>query len=66
MSPPPTEPPAASGREVLLALALPLPMLLATDLMRAVQEVAERHGYTDVVLLTDGTNRIAAIPPATE
>ncbi len=52
------------GRETLLSLGLPLPLLLTGDLGRAIDRVARRHGYTDVVLLTDGTNRIVATPPA--
>ncbi len=52
------------GRETLVSLGLPLPLSLAGDLGRAIDRVARRHGYTDVVLLTDGTNRVVATPPA--
>jgi predicted ATPase len=45
-------------------VALALDAHLAVDLMRAVEKVARKHGYTDVVILTDGTSRIAATPPA--
>ncbi len=50
------------GREVLCTLALPLPLQLAGALGRAIADAAERVGYTDVVLLTDGSNRIVATP----
>lgn len=45
---------------VLLALALPLPASLVAELCRGIQEAAERAGYTNVALLTDGTNRVVA------
>jgi len=51
------------GREVLARLELPLPMLLVGDVAAAIEQAARRHGYTDVVVLMDGTNRIVATPP---
>jgi hypothetical protein len=54
----------AGGREVLVRLALPLPLDVATGLMRAVDVEAKRLGYTDIVLLTDGSGGIAGTPPA--
>ena len=56
----------ADGREVLVTLALPLPLQIATDLIEAVGRVAEEHGYTDLVMLTDGTGGIAGTPPNKE
>lgn len=52
----------SDGREVLLHLALPLPALLAADLMQAVETVATKHGYTEVSVLSDGSNGIIATP----
>lgn len=51
------------GREIVAQLVFPLPMTLAAELMRGIAEGAERAGYTDVVFLTDGTNRMVATPP---
>jgi hypothetical protein len=51
------------GREVFARLELPLPLGLAAALMKAIATVAEEAGYTDVVVLTDGSNRIAGTPP---
>ncbi len=51
------------GREVLLRLELPLAVTVVAALCHAIGEAAERLGYTDVVMLTDGTNRIVATPP---
>jgi predicted NBD/HSP70 family sugar kinase len=50
-------------REVIARLELPLPVTLASEVMRAVAEAVTGQGYTDVVFLTDGTGRIAATPP---
>ncbi len=50
------------GAEALVQLCTPLPARLAVDLMNAVADVARYHGYTDVVILTDGTSRIVATP----
>jgi len=36
------------------------------DRRPAVAETCEAQGYTDVVILTDGSNRIAGTPPARE
>ncbi len=52
------------GREVLLRLELPLSVTLVAALCEAVAASAHRLGYTDVVMLTDGTNRVVATPPA--
>jgi hypothetical protein len=51
------------GREVLVLLALPLPITIVTDLMEAVAEVAASHGYTDLVLMMDGTGGLVGTPP---
>lgn len=51
-------------REVLARLELPLPLDVAAELMRAIAKAAEKLGYTDVVILTDGSQRIAGTPPA--
>lgn len=51
-------------REHLCTLALPLPLALVGAIGHAVTDAAEQAGYTDVVLLTDGTNRVVARPPA--
>lgn len=53
-------------REVMVKLVLPLPLPLATRLMRAVGKAAEKEGYTDVVILTEGPHAgsIAGTPPA--
>lgn len=51
------------GREVLCTLALPLPIALAAALGAAIADAAERVGYLDIVMLTDGSNRIIATPP---
>lgn len=50
----------ADGREVLCTLALPLPLTLVRALWSAIAEAAEESGFTDVVLLTDGSNRVVA------
>lgn len=54
---------ADDGREVLVTLALPMPLNIVSDLLRAIGDVAENAGYTDVSLTTDGTSRIVATPP---
>lgn len=46
--------------EVLLTFATPLPLTLIAELCRSVGEGAERAGYTDVALLTDGSMRVVA------
>lgn len=51
-------------REVLARLELPLPLDVAAGLMTAIAKAAEKLGYTDVVILTDGQQRIAGTPPA--
>jgi hypothetical protein len=48
------------GTEVLLTLAVPLPMRLVAELCLAIDKAAQRAGYRDVAMLTDGTNRIVA------
>lgn len=50
------------GREVLARFELPLPLDVVAELGQAIKRAAEKLGYTDVVLLTDGTNRIVATP----
>jgi hypothetical protein len=54
------------GREVICTLALPLPLHIVGPLGVAIADAMEGIGYTDVVLLTDGTERIVATPPARE
>lgn len=54
------------GREVICTLALPLPLAVMGSLGVAIAEALEALGYSDVVLLTDGTERIIAVPPARE
>lgn len=49
-----------ADREVLCTLALPLPLTLFGEMGPAIEKAAERAGYCDVDLLTDGTNRIVA------
>lgn len=48
------------GSEVLCTLALPLPLDLIGHIGKAIHEAAQRAGYADVVMLTDGTNRVIA------
>jgi hypothetical protein len=48
------------GPEVLLTLAVPMNLRLLSELCSAIAEGAQRAGYTDVAMLTDGTNRIVA------
>jgi hypothetical protein len=50
------------GREVLCTLALPLPLTLVGELGQAITDAAERVGYFDCSLLTDGSNRVVARP----
>jgi hypothetical protein len=52
-----------TGREILLRLELPLPLDTVTHLLLGIKAGAERAGYTDVVLLADGSNRVVATPP---
>jgi len=47
-------------RTALLTLAVPLPMRLVAELCVSIERACERAGYTDVAMLTDGTNRIVA------
>jgi len=54
------------GREVICTLALPLPVQVAGALGVAIAEALEGLGYSDVRLLTDGTERIIAVPPSRE
>lgn len=54
------------GREVICTLPLPLPLQVAGALGVAIADALEECGYSDVVLLTDGTERIIAVPPAHE
>lgn len=54
----------ADGQEVVARLELPLPMTVAAKVLKAVDKALTKLGYTDVVLLTDGTYRIVATPPA--
>lgn len=54
---------ADDGREVLVTLALPLPLALATELMSAIGNAAKKAGYADAAILSDGTGRIVATPP---
>jgi hypothetical protein len=49
-----------NGTEVLVMLALPLDVRLVAELCTGIADAAERAGYTDVSLLTDGTHRIVA------
>ncbi|GIE29989.1 hypothetical protein Ait01nite_030340 [Actinoplanes italicus] len=53
----------ALGREHLVTLALPLPLETAGALLKAICEAAEKLGYTEVSLLTDGMNQVVATPP---
>ena len=48
------------GLEVLVTLALPLSVRLLAEICGAINDAAEHVGYTDVALLTDGTNRVVA------
>lgn len=52
--------------EVLVTLALPLPLSHVGDLLAAVGRAAEKLGYTNVGLIYSGphTDGIAGVPPA--
>lgn len=52
--------------EVLVQLALPLPLTILPELLAAIGKAAEKLGYTDVGILTTGEHRdaIAGRPPA--
>lgn len=52
--------------EVLVQLALPLPLAHVGDLLGAIGRAAERLGYTNVGLVYSGphANSIAGTPPA--
>ncbi len=52
------------GREALVTLELPLSLTLVSALAAAIGRAAAAAGYTDVSLLTDGSNTIVATPPA--
>lgn len=54
------------GTEAILALELPLSLTVVGVLGPAITDALQGIGYTDVVLLTDGTNRIVATPPPPE
>ncbi len=56
----------ADGGEVLCTLALPLPLTLVGERGQAIADAAERAGYADCVLMTDGTNRVVARRGATD
>jgi hypothetical protein len=49
-----------SEQITILTLNLPLPITLVAELMRGIREAAERAGYTDLALTTDGTSRVVA------
>lgn len=51
------------GTEELVRLSLPLPLVTAGHLMQAIARAAEEMGYTDVSVLTDGSQTIVATPP---
>lgn len=51
------------GREVICTLALPLPLALVGAVGAAIVEACEEAGYRDVVVLTDGSNRVVATKP---
>jgi hypothetical protein len=55
-----------NGREVLCTLALPLPVSVVGAIGLAIVQAVEGLGYTNVDLLTDGTDRIVATPTAPE
>lgn len=46
--------------DVLVTLHLPMPARTVAALCAGIDEVARSLGYTEVVLLTDGTNRVVA------
>lgn len=50
------------GFDVLVTVALPMPARLAADLFLAISKVAAAHGYGQMAMLTDGSNRIVAGP----
>lgn len=53
--------PATKGpEETLLTLSLPLGARLVAELLKGIGEGAQRAGYTDVAMLTDGSNQIVA------
>jgi len=51
------------GQEAVVKLEYPLSMSVASAVMKAVSEKLEELGWTEVVLLLDGTDRIAGTPP---
>jgi hypothetical protein len=53
------------GLEVLVRLAYPLPITTAGGLLGAIGREAERLGYTDVCIITEGpdSGAIAGRPP---
>jgi len=51
------------GTESVVRLELPLSLSVAAAVMKAVAQTLEQMGWTNVVLLTDGTDRIAGTPP---
>jgi hypothetical protein len=51
------------GREAVVKLEYPLSITTASALMKGIAETLEGLGWTDVVLLLDGTDRIAGTPP---
>lgn len=48
------------GTETLLMLAFPLPLALMAELCKGIGKAAERAGFTDAALITDGSGRIVA------
>lgn len=56
--------PAHPDLEVIASLSLPLPLDLSVAVMDAIAKAAERLGYTNPVILTDGIHRFAATRPA--
>lgn len=55
-----------NGREALARLALPLPLSVVPELLRAIAVAAEGAGYTQVAIELDGESTISGIPPGAE
>lgn len=53
------------GREAFVAVLRPLDLALTGDLLRAVADVARRHGYTDLTW-QDDTRWVVGTPPNTD
>jgi hypothetical protein len=53
----------ADGSEALVTLAVPLPIDVTVALIDAIKTAAEGEGYTNISILTDGSNTITGRKP---